>query len=155
MGILDNVKVLMGSKPQAPTPQQPTQTIQTDTQIKKKILIVEDDEAIQQLYFEILSTEGYEVLEAENGKIGLDMIQQYHPNLILLDLMMPVMDGKTLLHQIRLLPEFKKLPVIILTNAGDVDSMRQTKVFDNANEFLIKSNVTPLDIVTKVKSLLM
>jgi CheY-like chemotaxis protein len=68
--------------------------------------------------------------------------------------MMPVMDGKTMLHRVRAMPEFEKLPIIVLTNAGDMNSMHETKVLGNANDFLIKANVTPEDIVNRVKSLL-
>ena len=66
--------------------------------------------------------------------------------------MMPVMDGKTLLRTIRAMPEFETLPVIVLTNAGDIDSMKETKFYSNANAFLIKANVTPEDIINQVKT---
>jgi CheY-like chemotaxis protein len=66
--------------------------------------------------------------------------------------MMPVMDGKTMLRTLRGLPGFEKLPVIILTNAGDIDSIRETKLFGNANAFLIKANVTPQDIVQNIRT---
>lgn len=68
--------------------------------------------------------------------------------------MMPVMDGKTVLHTIRGIPEFKYTPVIILTNAGDADTIQRTKTFDNADEFLIKANINPDQLLTKVKSLM-
>lgn len=118
----------------------------------KKVLVVEDDESIRSLYADILRAENYEVITAENGQVGLDQIQKTHPNLLLLDLMMPVMDGKTLLRTLRAMPEFKELPVIVLTNAGDVDSMKETKFYSNANAFLIKANVTPEDIIQNVKT---
>jgi CheY-like chemotaxis protein len=65
--------------------------------------------------------------------------------------MMPVMDGKVMLKRLREMPEFKTLPVIVLTNAGDVDTIRETKSYYNASDFLIKSNVTPDDILNKVR----
>ena len=76
------------------------------------------------------------------------------PNIVLLDSLMPVLDGKTMLHKLREIPEFKTLPVIVLTNAGDADNMRETKFYDNASAFLIKSNVTPGDIANQVKTLI-
>jgi DNA-binding response OmpR family regulator len=127
---------------------------QPQAQQSRKILIVEDDEYLRNLYKEILTAENYTVMTAENGQVGLDTITSQRPDLVLLDLMMPVMDGKTMLHRVRAMPEFEKLPIIVLTNAGDMNSMHETKVLGNANDFLIKANVTPEDIVNRVKSLL-
>jgi CheY-like chemotaxis protein len=76
------------------------------------------------------------------------------PNLVLTDLMMPVMDGKQMLHKIREIPEFKELPVIVLTNAGTADNIKETQFYNNANDFLIKSNVQPEEIVSKIKALI-
>ncbi len=148
MGFFENVKNLVnGTKPAPPPPpQQPAPP-------SRKVLIVEDDEALRNLYEEILSPD-YTVLTAENGQIGLDTIVTEKPDLVLLDLMMPVMDGKTMLHRVRAMSEFEKLPVIVLTNAGDMNSMHETKVLGNASDFLIKANVTPEDITNRVKSLL-
>jgi DNA-binding response OmpR family regulator len=149
MGLFDNVKNLVGGAKSTPPSATPTQLPSA-----RKVLIVEDDEALRNLYKEILSAEAYTVFTAENGQIGLDTIVAQKPDLVLLDLMMPVMDGKTMLHRVRAMPEFEKLPIIVLTNAGDMNSMHETKVLGNANDFLIKANVTPEDIVNRVKSLL-
>jgi CheY-like chemotaxis protein len=65
--------------------------------------------------------------------------------------MMPVMDGKVMLRRLREMPEFATLPVIVLTNAGTVDNITETKTLYNASDFLIKSNVTPDDILVKVR----
>ncbi len=149
MGLFDNVKnIVNGTKSAPPPPPQP------QAQQSRKILIVEDDEYLRNLYKEILTAENYTVMTAENGQVGLDTITSQRPDLVLLDLMMPVMDGKTMLHRVRAMPEFEKLPIIVLTNAGDMNSMHETKVLGNANDFLIKANVTPEDIVNRVKSLL-
>jgi CheY-like chemotaxis protein len=120
----------------------------------KKILIVEDEAFLADALEITFKDEGFEVLKAANGQIGLDMTIANKPNIVLLDLLMPVMDGKTMLHKLREIPEFKTLPVIVLTNAGDADNMRETKVYDNASAFLIKSNVTPGDIANQVKTLI-
>lgn len=145
MGLLDNLKNLAGRK-------NSPQKISVESSVPlKKILVVEDDDAIRQLYVEILNSEGFETIEAVNGQIGLEMVQSQRPSLVLLDLMMPVMDGKSMLHRVREIPEFKTLPVIVLTNAGDVENMKETKLYDNADEFLIKSNVKPQEIIDKIK----
>lgn len=120
----------------------------------KKVIIVEDDKELRDFYSELLTSEGFTTLTAENGQIGLQTIMAQKPDLVLLDLMMPVMDGKMMLHKMRGIPEFAKTPVIVLTNAGDADNMRQTQYFDNANSFLIKANVTPDEIVSRVKTFL-
>src|SRR5258708_6275353 len=122
MSIFETVKALIvTSKPPAPLPPDPLPP-------KKRILIVEDDTAIRQLYTEILSAENYEVSQAENGQAGLDSIIKNKPDLVLLDLMMPIMDGKTLLHKIREMPDLADMPVIVLSNAGDVDSMHERTI---------------------------
>lgn len=149
MALLKNIKTLISSNPETPeVPQAPPQP-----KPKKKVLIVEDDQYLADFYVALLTREGFDASKAENGQVGLEKIINEKPNLVMLDIMMPVMDGKTMLHKVREIPEFKTLPVIVLTNAGDVDNMRTMHRYDNANEFLIKSNVNPEDIVAKVKGL--
>lgn len=143
MGLFD--KLLgsdSGNKPQA------SPVVQS-----KKILVVEDDKDLRDFYSELLESEGFTVLTAENGQIGLEAVKSQKPDIVLLDLMMPVMDGKEMLHQMRSLPASSKTPVLVLTNAGDADNIRQTKFFDNANDFLIKSNITPDELLTRIKSM--
>ena len=147
MGILNSLKSFVGQTPSPPvTPIAASLPI-----INKKVLIVEDEKMISDALVEVFKSEGYEVLTAENGQVGLEVLNEKKADIVLLDLMMPVMDGKTMLHKIRENPEFKALPVIVLTNAGDAESMHETKFYDNANEFLIKSNVNMGDLVQKVK----
>ena len=66
--------------------------------MKKKILIIEDNEDIRESSMEILELAGYEVLQAENGKIGVELAQQHLPDMILCDIMMPVLDGYGVIH---------------------------------------------------------
>jgi DNA-binding response OmpR family regulator len=121
---------------------------------QKKALIVEDDKYLRDFYAELLTTNGLQVITADNGQAGLEMLSAQKPDIVLLDLMMPVMDGKSMLHKMREIPEFKYTPVIILTNAGDADNMRQTQRYDNANAFMIKANVSPEEILTQIKNLI-
>ena len=144
MGLFDSISTLVGNKPPTASP--------APTTAPQKILIVEDDKDIRDFYNEYLTSEGYTTVTAENGQLGLTAVSANKPDLVLLDLMMPVMDGKMMLHSMRQLPEFKTTPVIVLTNAGDADSIRQTKFFDNANDFLIKSNITPDELLQKIKT---
>lgn len=146
--LLNLLKNLAGNKETPPIVVPNPQTMPA-----KKILVVEDEEALRQLYVEVLSQEGFEVKGAENGQVALSLIPEFQPHLILLDLMMPVMDGKQLLRSMNDQEQMKLIPIIVLTNAGDVDSMREVKFYANAKTFLIKANVTPQDIVNSVKTL--
>ena len=149
MGFLDNIQVMFGKKQIDEKPAVPAQNQQ-----KKKILIVEDEKLLANALELKFLHENFEVFKAENGQIGLEMAQAHNPDIILLDLMMPVMDGKTMLHQLRQIAQFKYTPVIVLTNAGEIDNVRETKFYDNASEFLIKANVNPDDIVKVVNELI-
>jgi len=148
MGFLKKLSSLVGSTP--PTKPLPAGV----TTPPKKILIVEDDTYLRDVYSELIKSEGFAVITAENGQLGLQTVVSQKPDLVLLDLMMPVMDGKSMLHQMRSMEEFKKTPVIVLTNAGDADNMRETQFYDNANAFLIKANITPDEIITRIKTFL-
>jgi len=134
MGIFDNFKALF----QPPnSPQQDNTPVAKPTN-QKKIVIVEDEKILADALGIKLEHEGFQILKAENGQTGLDMIKQNKPDAVLLDLMMPVMDGKTMLRKLREIPEFKFTPVVVLTNAGEVDNIKETKEYDNAAAFLIK-----------------
>ncbi|RKY29684.1 MAG: two-component system response regulator [Candidatus Omnitrophota bacterium] len=84
-----------------------------------KILIVEDERDIRSLVAKALSAKGYEVFEASNGYEGWYMLQKEKPDLVILDIMMPVMDGMEVLKKIRNHPEFKEMPVIMLTGKSE------------------------------------
>ena len=142
MSVIEDVKTIFGK---------PKQRIHVNKEKPKKVLIVEDDEILLEMYRDKFINEGYSVITAANGKEGLEKTIEEKPNIILLDLMMPVMSGQQMLRRIREYPQFKRLPVIVLTNAGEVENIRETKRYDDACDFLIKSNVDIEDIVKKVK----
>lgn len=148
MGFFDK---LLGKKQNENT--QVSTTTAAPTPSSKKILVVEDDQYLRDFYAELISSEGYQVITATNGYDGYNQVIAQSPSLVLTDLMMPVMDGKMMLHKIRETKEFATLPVIVLTNAGTADNIRETKFFNNANDFLIKSNVQPDEILAKIKAL--
>ncbi len=142
MSVIEDVKTIFGkSKPHLHVKEEKLQ----------KVLIVEDDVILLEMYKDKFVHEGYAVITATNGKEGLEKTIEQKPNIILLDLMMPVMSGQQMLRRIREYPQFKRLPVIVLTNAGEVENIRETKRYDDACDFLIKSNVDIEDIVKKVK----
>lgn len=143
MGLFD---ALFGKKTTSSALSQP---VQQPAKQPKKILIVEDDATLANALELTFQHAGYTVFKAANGQEGINMTIANKPDLILLDLQMPVMDGKEMLRSLRETPDYKTLPVIVLTNAGDVDNIRETKTYYNASDFLVKANVTPDEIVKK------
>lgn len=118
-----------------------------------KILIVEDDDSIRNLYNTKLTNSGFDVEVAENGQIGLEKAKKFVPELILLDVMMPVMDGFEMLKRLRKEKGFEETPVIILSNYGEVDQM--TEGFTTgATDYLVKAEHTPSDVVDIVRDTL-
>jgi len=122
--------------------------------IQKKVLVVEDEAPLAEALKLKLTNEGYEVEVAGNGVEGLAKISTFSPGVIILDLMMPIMDGKKMLNNLRENPLYKLLPVIILTNAGTVDNMTETVRYNDASAFLIKSNTSLEEIINHVKKFL-
>jgi DNA-binding response OmpR family regulator len=115
-----------------------------------KIAIVEDDVAISQMYRIKFEAEGYEVDTAENGKIGLALIEDMKPDMILLDLMMPEMDGEEMLTKLRATSYGKNIKVIILTNMGETEVPASIKEM-NVEAFILKANMTPRQVAELVK----
>ena len=115
-----------------------------------KIAIVEDDVAIGQMYRIKFEAEGYNVDTAENGKIGLDLIEDMKPDMVLLDLMMPEMDGEEMLTKLRASDWGKDIKVIILTNMGESEAPASIKEM-NVEAFILKANMTPRQVAELVK----
>ena len=119
--------------------------------LNKKILIVEDEAPLRNAVSDILTFEGFEVFRAKNGQEGLDLALAEHPDLILLDLMMPVMDGLTMLEKLRQDPEYgKSAQVILLTNINDPEKVAQATEA-GSYDFLVKSDWNIEDVVKKIK----
>ena len=87
-----------------------------------KIAIIEDDQAISQMYRIKFEAEQFEVETAENGKLGLELLEKMRPNIVLLDLMMPEMNGDEMLVKLRATDWGKEIPIIILTNMGEQEA---------------------------------
>jgi CheY-like chemotaxis protein len=117
----------------------------------KKIVIVEDDFFVRDLYERQLKKEGFDVVVAVDGEEGTKKIIGEVPDLILLDLMLPKVNGQDVLKAIKGNPETKNIPVIILTNLGQDEIIKQC--FDlGANSYLVKSAYTPNQVVSEVKT---
>ena len=120
---------------------------------KKKILIIEDDWAIAQMYSLRLQEEGYEVLLSKDGSEGLKAADEQKPVLILLDIIMPKLDGFGVLERLKANVKTKNIPVVLLTNLGQDEDVKKGK-FLGAQDYLIKSNFTPSQVMEKVKRLI-
>lgn len=116
-----------------------------------KIAIIEDDQAIAQMYRFKFEGEGYQVETTENGRLGLALAQDMQPDVILLDLMMPEMNGDEMLQKLRATPWGKKIKVIILTNMGEQEVPEVVKSLD-VTAFIVKANMTPRQVAELVKS---
>ena len=120
---------------------------------QKKIVIVEDDTFLAGMYSTRLSTEGYTVLMASDGQVGLDMITKEKPDIILLDIILPEMDGFTVLQKIKSQESTKNTPVILLTNLGQKADVERGMEL-GASDYLIKAHFTPSEVVAKIKALI-
>lgn len=115
-----------------------------------KIAIIEDDQVINQMYRMKFEAAGFDVATASDGEAGVAIVKKFHPDLILLDLQMPNMNGVEALSLIRALPSHKQTPVIVLTNLGEEeapDGLRKLGV----HSYIVKANFTPRQVVERVK----
>jgi DNA-binding response OmpR family regulator len=116
-----------------------------------KIAIIEDDVAISQMYRIKFEAEGFEVETAENGKLGLELVEHMKPDIILLDLMMPEMTGDEMLVKLRATPWGKDTKVIILTNMGEQEAPDIIKQM-GVKRFIVKAEMTPRQVAEMVKT---
>ena len=118
---------------------------------KKRILIVEDDNFVAEVYLAKLSEMGYETALAQNGEEGLAELKKEKVDLILLDILMPIMNGIEMLEEVKKNEEWKNIPVILLTNIGEKESIQKVREMGVKN-YLIKSHFTPAEVIEKVES---
>jgi CheY-like chemotaxis protein len=119
-----------------------------------KILIVEDEPELLQVLSDTLKQEEFKVIEAKNGVEGLEAILNSKPDLILLDILMPVMDGVAMLKEIKINEAFKNIPVIVLTNYSDTQKIAEAMEL-GAYGYLIKINLKNNDLVKNVRNALL
>jgi CheY-like chemotaxis protein len=120
---------------------------------KKTILLAEDDIFVSDIYYRKLTSDGYDVKVASNGLEAIEKLKEETPDLILLDVMMPYMNGKEVIKEVKNNEEWKDIPVIFLTNVSEKDDM-EPEVLALADKYLIKSHFTPAEVVEKIESLL-
>ncbi len=118
-----------------------------------KIAIIEDDQVISQMYRMKFEADGFEVQLADNGKQGVALVKSFLPDIILLDLQMPNMNGEEALTQIRAADWGKQIPVIILTNLGEEEAPKSLRSLGILN-YIVKADLTPRQVVARVKEAL-
>lgn len=118
--------------------------------MNKKILVVEDEKDLREAMADALTVAGYTVVAAENGERGLSEAFTHEPDLILLDLNMPVMDGFAMLEKLRAHPWGRKAKVVILSSLDDVKSIASAHT-DKITDYFIKSNFSLKELVNKVR----
>ncbi len=120
---------------------------------KKHILLVEDDEFLAELYATKISLEGFTVSLASDGEKGIKLIKEKKPDLVLLDIVLPKMDGFEVLSKIKADKQTANIPVILLTNLSQKDEVKKGLEF-GAVDYLIKAHFMPSEVIKKIKSVL-
>jgi len=120
---------------------------------QRKILLVEDDDALANTYMTRLEAEGFGIKRVNNGEDALAGAIEYHPDLVLLDVMMPKVSGFEVLDILRNTPETGSLKIIMLTALGqDADKQRAQEL--GADDYLVKSQVVIADVIIRIRTLL-
>lgn len=119
----------------------------------KKILLIEDDQIVANVYRNKLAVEGYQTETAPDGETGLKVMRTFHPQLVILDLMLPGISGVDVIKEIRAETEFSKIPVIVFSNTY-LTNLIQDAWRAGANKCLSKSNCVPKDIVDVVRTMI-
>ncbi len=118
-----------------------------------KVLIAEDEEVLLKMYLTKFKNEGFEVYGATNGEETLKLANEIKPDIVLLDVIMPLIDGFSVLKKIKENEKTKSIPVLLLTNLSQESDMKEGLKL-GAIDYLVKTNFTPAEVVKKVKEIL-
>ena len=121
--------------------------------MEKIILVIEDDKFLRELMAQKLIKEGFKISEAVDGEEGLKKIKEEKPGLVLLDLILPGIDGFEVLSRMKEDPEVSQTPVIILSNLGQREDVERGLKL-GATDYLIKAHFTPGEIIEKIKNII-
>lgn len=119
----------------------------------KTILFIEDESALHKTFGDLLTKEGYKMISALDGEAGLRLAQTEKPDLILLDLILPKINGFEILRELKSNPETKKIPVIVLTNLEELDDIDRA-IELGATTYLVKAQYSLEEIAEKIKNTL-
>ena len=117
---------------------------------KSKILVIEDTHSLREVIVDILTFEGMQVIEAENGQVGIDKAKEHLPDLILCDIMMPVKDGYQVFHELRHNIDFKHTPFIFLSAKTTAENVREGMIL-GAHDYITKPFQSDL-LISSIKS---
>ena len=116
-----------------------------------KILLIEDESDLQKMYGLAFAKTGYSLLQARDGATGLQIAKDNHPDLILLDIFMPGMDGLEVLKHLKADPVLAKIPVVMLTNYTREDTLKKALAL-GARDVIIKTDIVPRELVDRIKN---
>ena len=118
------------------------------------VLVAEDEEMMRRVLVTMLKNNGYRPLEAEDGQVALDTALREHPDVVVLDILMPKIDGLTVLQRLRQDPWGKTVPVILLSNVDPDKEVLAKMQSHNASYYLVKAKTSLEDILEKIENLL-
>ena len=118
-----------------------------------KVLVVEDDKFLVNAYRVKFEKMGYEIKIALDGVEALEVLGKWRPDVVILDLVMPKMDGYEFLEKMRAIPEYEKIPVLIASNLGQNEDLNKAKEM-GANNYVIKGNLSLSELVIKLEELI-
>ena len=121
--------------------------------MKQTALIIEDDKFLADIYLTKLQQAGFQVEVAEDGQSGIQKAQEMRPNVILLDIVMPQVDGFEVLKRLKEISEMKETRFILLTNLGQKENVERGLKL-GADAYIVKAHYTPTEVVAKVKEVL-
>ncbi|MCK4592376.1 response regulator [Candidatus Parcubacteria bacterium] len=124
-----------------------------DQNKKTKVLIIEDDSYISDMYRIKFESENFEIAVANNGIEGIKFLEKVVPDIILLDVVMPKVDGFSVLKTIKKNPKLNKIPVVLLTNLSQKENVERGFEL-GASSYIIKAHFTPSEVVEKIKEVL-
>ena len=116
-------------------------------------LVVEDDPATREVFRRMLQKDGWSVTEAENGKVALERLEEVDPDIILLDLMMPVMDGFEFVQELRKVESRRSIPIVVVT-AKDISDDDRRRLTGNVERILQKGSYERKELLEQVRSLI-
>lgn len=119
----------------------------------KRILIIEDEKPLREAFAFLLKSEGFTIELAENGQIGLSKLSKFKPHLILLDMLMPVMNGEEFLHRAKLPTKYPGIKTLVLSNLSDAISLEDAHLY-GVNDSVLKADLSPMELATIVKKML-
>lgn len=120
---------------------------------KQRILIIEDEKPLRDAFAYLLGSEGFLVESAENGKVGLAKLVMFKPHLILLDMLMPVMDGETFLKKAMLATKYPQVKTLMLSNLSDPVALDDAHAY-GVTSSVLKADLSPIELAAMAKKML-